>query len=341
VVRVCAQGEPVAERLEQARIGLGGLIARLEIARRLPPRGCPREQAEIYTRWLARHHHENFVVASWLLPRRFQQHFFNLYAYCRWADDLGDEVADPAAALALLDWWEAELCAAYAGRPAHPVFVALAPTIEQFEIPMEPFLDLLRAFRQDQLVHRYPDWEAVLDYCRYSANPVGRLVLLLLGHRDPERQALSDATCTGLQLANFWQDVARDLAKDRIYIPLDLAAAHGLAEADLAARRFDERYAGLMRELIARTRRLFEAGLPLAEQVAPELRTDIELFSRGGLAVLDAIEATGWNTLEHRPAVSRATQFRLLGRVALGRLFRPKTRPSDGATAAVRERHGS
>jgi squalene synthase HpnC len=330
----------VAERLEQAKIGLGGLIARLEIARELPSRGCPRDEAELYTRWLARHHYENFLVATWLLARRLQQHFFNVYAYCRWADDLGDEVADPAAALALLDWWEAELCATYAGRPVHPVFIALGSTIEQFEIPMDPFLDLLRAFRQDQIVHRYPSWETVLDYCRYSANPVGRLVLWLLGYRDPERQALSDATCTALQLANFWQDVRRDLEKNRIYIPLDLVAAHGLTEADVVAGRFDERYVGLMRELIARTRALFAAGLPLAEQVVPELRADVEMFSRGGLAVLDAIEAIGCNTLDHRPTVSRATQMRLLGRVALGRLFWPKMR-GGGTSTPVAERHGS
>jgi len=335
------EGEPVSERLEQAGIGLGGLIARLEIARRLPPRGCERDDAERYTGWLARHHYENFTVVSWLLPRHLHQHFFNVYAYCRWADDLGDEVADPAAALALLDWWEAELCATYAGAPTHPVFIALAPTIRQFEIPMEPFLHLLRAFRQDQVVRRYADWESLLGYCRYSANPVGRLVLWLLGYRDPERQALSDATCTALQLANFWQDVARDLEKGRIYIPLDLAAAHGLGEAEIVARRFDPRYAALMRELIARTRALFAAGLPLAEQVAPRLRADIELFSRGGLAVLEAIEAIGYNTLERRPALSRRTQLRLLGRVAFARLLRPKAAPDKPAAAAVAERHGS
>jgi squalene synthase HpnC len=331
----------VSERLEQTRMGLGGLIARLEVARQLPPRACPREQAERYTRWLARHHYENFLVASWLLPRRLHQHFFNLYAYCRWADDLGDEVADPAAALALLDWWEAELCAAYAGAPAHPVFVALAPTVREFEIPIEPFLDLLAAFRQDQFVRRYPNWEALLGYCRYSANPVGRLALYLLGYHDPERQGLSDATCTALQLANFWQDVIRDLEKGRIYIPLDLAAAHGLDEVGLMARRFDARYAALMRELIARTRALFAAGLPLAGLVTPELRVDVELFSRGGLAVLDAIEAIGCNTLERRPTVPRRTQFRLLARAALAQLFRPKASPDKPAATAVAERHGS
>jgi squalene synthase HpnC len=293
----------------------------LEIARELPPPGSSLDDAARYTRWLATHHYENFTVVSWLLPRRLHQHFYNLYSYCRWADDLGDEIADSARALELLDWWERELERCYAGAPSHAVFVALRETVEVCRIPIEPFRDLLKAFRQDQAVHRYPDWDAVLGYCRYSANPVGRLVLFLCGYRDADRQQLSDATCTALQLANFWQDVARDLEKDRIYIPLDALARHGLAEADLLARRFDARYVALMQELIARTRELFAAGQPLAERVDPELRIDIDLFSRGGQAVLDAIEAGGYDTLHHRPALSRAAQARLLGRALLSRLF--------------------
>ena len=208
-------------------------------------------EAERYTRWLATHHYENFNVVSWLLPRRLRQHFYNVYAYCRWADDLGDEVADPARALELLDDWDQELRDCYAGKPSHPVFIALRQTIAACDIPIEPFSDLLVAFRQDQTVHRYPTWNGVLGYCRYSANPVGRLVLYLCGYRDAERQQLSDATCTALQLANFWQDVCRDLEKGRIYIPLEALAAHGLTEDDIVARRFDERYVSLMKELIA------------------------------------------------------------------------------------------
>ncbi len=305
----------------------------LEIARELPPPGCATPDAHRYTRWLATHHYENFTVASWLLPRRLRQHFYNLYAYCRWADDLGDEVADPARALQLLDWWEDELRRGYAGQPSHPVFVALAPTVREFDLPIEPFLDLLTAFRQDQTVHRYPTWEDVLGYCRYSANPVGRLVLYLCGYRDAERQRLADFTCTALQLANFWQDVARDLDKDRIYIPLDALAAHGLDAADIVARRFDARYVALMKDLLARTRELFAAGLPLARRVAPELRTDIELFSRGGLAVLDAIQAIGYNTLELRPALSRLMQVRLLGSALTARWFTSAI-SGDGAKAS-------
>jgi squalene synthase HpnC/squalene synthase HpnD len=291
--------------------------AELEIGRGLPPAGCPVVDAERYTRWLATHHYENFNVVSWLLPRRLHQHFYNLYAYCRWADDLGDEISDPAKALALLSEWEQELRECYAGRPSHPVFVALHETISALDIPIEPFSDLLVAFRQDQTVKRYATWNDVFAYCRYSANPVGRLVLYLCGYRDAERQRLSDATCTALQLANFWQDVARDLEKGRVYIPLESLAAHGLTENEIVSRRFDARYVSLMKELIARTRQLFEEGMPLARSVDSALRVDLEMFSRGGLAVLDAIEATGYNTLERRPSISKSKQLSLLVR-ALG-----------------------
>jgi squalene synthase HpnC len=297
--------------------------ANFGLAVRLPADGCPAVDAQRYTRWLATRHYENFNVVSWLLPRRLHQHFYNVYSYCRWADDLGDEIADPARAMELLDWWEQELDRCYAGAASHAVFVALGETVRAFDIPADPFRDLLKAFRQDQTVHRYSGWDGVLGYCRYSANPVGRLVLYLCGYRDAERQQLSDSTCTALQLANFWQDVARDLDKDRIYIPLDALARHGLAEADLLAHRFDHRYVALMKELIARTRELFAAGRPLVDRVGAELRVDIDLFSRGGSAVLDAIEAIGYNTLEHRPALSRAKRVRLLGRAMLSRLFAP------------------
>ena len=245
----------------------------LEIARNLPQANCASAEAERYTRWLATHHYENFNVVSWLLPRDLHQHFYNVYAYCRWSDDLGDEVADPARALQLLDAWEGELRLIYADGvvPAHPVLIALRETIRAKDIPLQPFCDLLRAFRQDQTVHRYATWDDVLDYCVYSANPVGRLVLYLCGYRDEARQKLSDYTCTALQLANFWQDVSRDLEKGRIYIPLEALAAHGLSEADIVAKRFDARYTALMKSLIARTRELFRDGQPLAQTVAAVL----------------------------------------------------------------------
>jgi squalene synthase HpnC len=303
----------------------------LEIAANAPSPGCTPEAAQDYTRWLATHHYENFNVVSWLLPKELHQHFFNLYAYCRWADDLGDEIPDTQRALELLDWWEQELNDCYVGRPSHPVFIALRETIVAKDIPKQPFADLLRAFRQDQIVKRYPTWDAVLNYCVYSANPVGRLVLYLCGYRDEQRQRLSDATCTALQLANFWQDVARDLEKGRIYIPLDAAAAHGLTEADIVERRFDARYINLMKDLIARTRRLFSEGLPLAKMVDARLSVDLEMFSRGGIAVLDAIEATGYDTLHHRPSIGKAKQARLLGRALVTHLVARDPKSPAGA----------
>jgi squalene synthase HpnC/squalene synthase HpnD len=296
----------------------------LEIARNAPPAGCSVAEAQAYTHWLATHHYENFNVVSWLLPRELHQHFYNLYAYCRWADDLGDEIPEKARALELLDWWERELDACCDARPSHPVFIALRETIVAKDIPKQPFADLLRAFRQDQTVTRYPTWNDVISYCRYSANPVGRLVLYLCRYRDKERQQLSDATCTALQLANFWQDVSRDLDKGRIYIPLDLARAHGLSEAEIVSRTFDARYVALMKDLIARTRALFAEGAPLAQKVDGRLRVDIEMFSRGGVAVLDAIEALGHDTLHRRPAISRTQRVRLLGRALVTRLFSPE-----------------
>jgi squalene synthase HpnC/squalene synthase HpnD len=296
------------------------LASELEIARELPPRGCSVDQAQLYTRRLAASHYENFHVATWLLPSRLRQHFCNVYAYCRWADDLGDEVASPLRALELLDDWEGELEACYAGRPSHPVFVALAPTVQAFDIPAEPFRDLLRAFRQDQTVHQYQSWDDLLSYCRFSANPVGRLVLYVCGYRDEERQRLSDATCTALQAANFWQDVSRDLEKGRLYIPLDDLRRHELTAEDIEARRFDARYVALMRDLIARTRPLFAEGAALLDRVDGRLRADLDLFGRGGLAVLDAIEAVGYNTLERRPSIGTLERARLLAAAAIGSL---------------------
>jgi squalene synthase HpnC/squalene synthase HpnD len=298
-------------------------IDTLEIARGLPPLGCSVAEAQAYTRHLARNHYENFGVVSWLLPRRLHQHFYNVYAYCRWSDDIADEIPDRAEALASLGDWEMMLRRCYAGDAQHPVFIALTPTIRACDIPIEPFADLLTAFRQDQVVSRYATWDDMLGYCRYSANPVGRLVLYLCGYSDAARQQLSDATCTALQLSNFWQDVGRDREKNRIYIPLDSLARHGLTPEEIEARVFDQRYVALMRELITRTRELFAAGMPLARSVDPGLRVDIELFSRGGMAVLDAIEASGYDTLRRRPAIGRALKLRLLARALVGRAISP------------------
>ncbi len=269
-------------------------------------------EAERYTRWLATHHYENFHVASFLLPRSLHQDFYNVYAYCRWADDLGDEIGDPEESLRLLRWWGQELDALYTGRAAHPVFVALQGTVERHAIPRQPFADLLDAFIQDQRVTRYATRAELLDYCRRSANPVGRLVLYLCGYSDPERQGLSDATCTALQLANFWQDVAVDLEKGRIYLPLEDLQRHGCTFEDVLARRATPGFRAALRDLVAWARELFDQGLPLARKVRGRLAVDIELFSRGGMRVLDKIAAQDYDVLSRRPAISKGERAVLL-----------------------------
>jgi squalene synthase HpnC len=269
-------------------------------------------EALAYTRWLATHHYENFHVVSFLLPRRLHQDFYNVYSYCRWADDLGDEISDRAESLRLLSWWRAELFAMYDGRATHPVFVALGPTVRKYGIPIEPFSDLIHAFIQDQTVTRYRDWDELFGYCKCSANPVGRLVLYLCGYSDPERQRLSDATCTALQLANFWQDVTVDLLKDRIYIPLDIMDKHAYTVDNLFARRFTPEFACVMAEIVQKARELFDIGLPLSGMLDRRLALDIDLFSRGGMRVLDKIEELEFDVLTARPAISKIERVRLL-----------------------------
>jgi squalene synthase HpnC len=277
--------------------------------------------AEEYCRQLARSHYENFSVATWFLPRRLRQHFFNVYAYCRISDDLGDEVGDASASLRLLDEWELELNACFAGTPRHPVFVALANTVRQFDIPKQPFADLLTAFRQDQSVVRYATFEHLVGYCQYSANPVGRLVLYLCGYRDAERQRLSDYTCTALQLANFWQDVSVDYAKGRIYLPIEDLHKYGVSESDLAEQRNTPHFCSMMKFEAERAREWFQQGLPLISQVDHELAVDLDLFSRGGQEILNAIERQQFKVLGRRPAISKPRKLALVARAALGKLL--------------------
>jgi squalene synthase HpnC len=281
------------------------------------------EEACAYTRWLATRHYENFHVVSFLLPKRLHQDFYNVYAYCRWADDLGDEIGDRAESLRLLAWWRGELDGMFAGRATHPVFVALKETACRHGIPREPFADLIDAFVQDQTVTRYADWDELFDYCRRSANPVGRLVLYLCGYADEERQRLADATCTALQLANFWQDVTVDLLKDRVYIPLDVLKRNGVRVEDVLARRFTPGFGEAMREIVDRARELFVEGLPLVGMVDRRLALDLDLFSRGGMRVLDKIERQGYDVLRARPAIGKFERVRLLI-ASLGRLAMPR-----------------
>lgn len=280
-----------------------------------------RPAAHRYTRWLATQHYENFHVVTFLLPQRLHQDFYNVYAFCRWADDLGDEIGDRQESLRLLAWWRAELEAMYAGQVKHPVFVALEGTVHKYDLPQQLFSDLISAFEQDQRVTRYASWEELFGYCRCSANPVGRLVLRLCGYADAERDRLSDATCTALQLANFWQDVTVDWEKGRVYLPLDLLARHGYTVEHLAARKFNPAFQAVMREAVEVARKLFLEGWPLAETVDRRLAFDLELFSRGGLRVLEKIERQSYDVLAKRPVVSKADRVGLLARALVRTVF--------------------
>lgn len=268
--------------------------------------------AQDFCRRLARRHYENFTVASWLLPRRLRQHFCNIYAYCRWADDLADEVHDPSRSLALLDWWLAQLDACYRGRALHPVFVALMPTIEEFDIPRAPFVDLLAAFRQDQRINRYETFDELLAYCRRSANPVGRLVLYLGRCHNDDTVAPADSLCTGLQLANFWQDVARDYDRDRIYLPRESCRRFRYTDQMFARREFNDAFRQLLEAEVARAESYLTGAWPLVDLVTPELRVDVELFLRGGMAVLQAIRRLNYNVWRKRPRVGKLRKLALL-----------------------------
>jgi squalene synthase HpnC len=287
----------------------------------IPAQAPSLQEAYAYCERLARSHYENFSVATWFLPKHLRQHFYNVYSYCRISDDLGDETGDTSASLQLLDEWEKELDACYEGSPRHPVFVALAGTVRQFNIPKQTFAELLTAFRQDQRVTRYQTFADLLGYCRYSANPVGHLVLYLGGYHDAERQHLSDFTCTALQLANFWQDVSHDYEKGRIYLPLEDLRNHGVTESDIANKNNSPQFLEMMRFEVHRAREWFDLGLPLIEQVSRELSIDIELFSRGGLEILNAIERQNFAVLGNRPAISKSRKLALVARAALHKLL--------------------
>jgi len=288
---------------------------------RIPDSAPSLDEARAYCERLAKTHYENFSVATWFLPAHLRQHFYNVYAYCRISDDLGDEVGNAQQSLELLDHWEAELNACYAGSPRHPVFVALQESVRQCGIPRHEFSDLLIAFRQDQTVARYETFDDLLDYCRYSANPVGHLVLYLCGYSDAERQQLSDYTCTALQLANFWQDVAVDYQKGRIYLPLEDLRRFNVTRDDIAQRRATPEFLSLMKFEVERARDWFERGLPLAQKVNRELAIDIELFSRGGQEILNAIERQGYDVLRQRPVISKARKLLLVARAAMGKVL--------------------
>jgi squalene synthase HpnC len=294
--------------------------SRLPVNYAIPDRAPSIEEARQYCERLAHSHYENFSVASWFLPRRLRQHFFNVYCYCRISDDLGDEVGDKAASLELLDQWQRELDECYDGSPKHPVFVALSETVREFDIPRHEFSDLLIAFRQDQTVTRFETFDDVLAYCRYSANPVGHLVLYLCGYHDAERQQLSDFTCTALQLANFWQDVTVDYAKGRIYLPLEDLRRFAVSEEDLVRNQNTPSFREMMKFEVDRAHDWFRKGLPLVGKVDRELAIDLDLFSRGGQEILRAIEKQDYAVLGNRPSISKPRKLALVARAALGKM---------------------
>jgi phytoene synthase len=267
---------------------------------------------------LARAHYENFPVGR-LVPKKMQPHVHAVYAFARYADDLADEgyagsakaqgardVMTPEQRLAALDDWERQLCAPSGTPGLHFIFIALHETIRELDLPMSLFTDLLSAFKQDVVKRRYANFNEVLDYCRRSANPVGRLVLLLHGKREEELHILADHICTGLQLANFWQDVGVDLEKDRMYLPEDDRVTYGVTEASLFDRRADDKYRQLLAFQVARTQGIFDQGEPLTKKLRGLLRLEIRLTWLGGTTILRKIEALKYNTLNHRPTVGKA-----------------------------------
>ena len=321
------------------------------------PRVHSREAAYRYCEGLARTHYENFTVGSMLIPRATRRYVHAVYAYCRWVDDLGDESADglskslgqagwrpPAASglesatdlrpvkLDLLDAWEEELDACYDGEPSHPVMVALQDTVRRFDIPREPFLKLIEANRMEQRRDRYATYQELAHYCDHSANPVGRLFLYLFGYRDEERQRLSDLTCTALQLANFWQDVARDYRMGRIYIPMEDMARFGYGEGDLAQGVVSDEFRRLMAFQVDRARTLFQEGLELVDTLDGRIRLDVALFTAGGAAVLRAIEKQGYDVLTRRPSLSRTRKALLFLSTWARMHLLPRRRPSSGRT---------
>jgi squalene synthase HpnC len=296
--------------------------AALPASYRIPEIAPTLDEARAYCQRLAESHYENFHVASWFLPKALRPHFHSIYAYCRISDDLGDEVGDRGVALAMLDLWGRELDECYAGRARHPVFVALSETIRACSIPKEPFADLLTAFRQDQTVTRFASMQEVLGYCRYSANPVGRLVLYACGEVSEENFKLSDATCSALQLANFWQDVRSDFEmRDRIYLPQDDMRRFGVSDETIAAGVATAEFRALLRHEVDYARSMFEEGLPLIAKVNRDLALDLDLFSRGGLEILRAIERRDYDVLSARPAISKSTKLGLALRAVGGKLL--------------------
>ncbi len=262
---------------------------------------------------------ENFLIGSFLVKRVLRPHFYSIYAFCRGVDDLGDESLGER--MSELKVWEEHLQRCYTGKPHHPWFIALQNTIQSFDIPREPFHKLIEANRQDQRVNRYSDFDSLLEYCDLSANPVGHLMLYLFGHDDAEMMRLADQVCTGLQLANFWQDVVRDYAKGRIYLPKSDMKRFGVSENDIAERKLTPQFREMMKFQVERTRGFFRRGYPLVHMLNRDARTEAAMFISGGLSILDVIEKNQWDVISHRPTLSKSAKITMLVAVYLRFLF--------------------
>lgn len=335
------------------------------------------DQAEAYCRMWAKRQYENFTVVSFLLPRELRQDFYNVYAYCRWSDNLADEVGDRRESLKLLDRWQSMLLECFPTRTAtsanhsqldqiavgthtpsdvqhadigdsltktneaithkaippvdlddtqiktksiqHPVMIALQNTIEKHELEPQPFTDLLSAFRQDQTKLRYENDDELLEYCRRSANPVGRILLRLAKSDDAERRALSDAICTGLQIANFCQDMDRDARLGRIYMPRSRWSKHGVDERDILQGKPTGPMKQMLQEWVHDCHEFFRTGMPLVNEVPKWFACDLRLFIEGGRAILRAIERTDYDVWTKRPTVSKFAKLKLLANHLLSR----------------------
>lgn len=284
----------------------------------LEDRSWTLDEAFEYCDRLAATHYENFPVGSRFIPKKLRPYIHSIYAYARVADDFADESGYlDNLRMAFLENWEGQLLQCVWRMPQHPVFIALQETIHRFDLPVSLFQDLLMAFKMDVTTNRHNRFEDLLTYCRYSANPIGRLVLLLFGYRDPDRHALSDFICTALQLTNFWQDVMIDLRKDRIYLPLEDMAKFGYSEADLKGHRYNDAFRTLMRHELDRTREVFRQGYPLLSKVGLGLRFELRLAWNGGMAVLDRIEAMDYNVFAQRPELTPKDKFLLITKTAI------------------------
>lgn len=314
-----AQFGPVDKRMEYAR--WSAQITPAGTSRPIgDASGGALAAAEAYCRSVAHRHYENFQIASWFVPKHLRQDFANIYAYCRWSDDCADEAGSRTAAMELLTWWQGELDSLFRGEtPRHPVMQALATTVERHRLPPNPFFELLSAFSQDQVKQRYETHDEVLDYCQRSANPVGQLVLgLAHAADDAENLRLSDHICTGLQLANFCQDMARDAAMGRIYAPRELWAEHRVDEAMLLAARPTPELRSLLEQWVALAREQLEAGEALVQRAPRWLAVDVRLFRAGGRAILDQIERAHFDVWTRRPTVSKTRKLQLLLSACLG-----------------------